>query len=396
MNQGFFQSGEVDRPAIHRMDCGVSCRLLRDCRFPKMKPTGEGKLKILVVAEAPGEKEDKENLQLFGPAGQLFREKLTEFGIDLDRDCRKTNAVRCRPPDNRAPTTQEILTCQPHIWEEIRMFKPKLIILLGQSALNSFLLNRQEKVGPIGRWRGFSIPDQKAQAWVCPTFHPSYILRSREGRVIRGKAEPIESVEEMVFTADLENALSHLRKPFPVAPVPKIRVNEVPSANFTGRQIAIDYETSGLRPWERKDHRIVSCAFGWESGACAWGMSADTIPYTKSVLIASNIQKIAHNCKFEHQWASQTLGVETQGWVWDTMLAAHMVDNRRRICKLKHQAYLNFGVEDWSGGMDFGDDEDDELNTLGSRELTDEDLRYNALDAWHTWQLYQKQKALFK
>ena len=88
--------------------------------------------------------------------------------------------------------------------------------------------------------------------------------------------------------------------------------------------------------------------------------------------------------------------VETQGWIWDTMLAAHMVDNRRRICKLKHQAYLNFGIEDWSRGMDFGDDEDNELNTLGNRELTDEDLRYNALDAFWCYKLYEKQMSQFK
>jgi DNA polymerase I-like protein with 3'-5' exonuclease and polymerase domains len=124
-------------------------------------------------------------------------------------------------------------------------------------------------------------------------------------------------------------------------------------------------------------------------------MSTDTILYTKSVLIASNIQKIAHNCKFEHQWAAQCLGVETQGWVWDTMLAAHLADNRKGICGLKHQAYLNFGIENW--GIDFEEDEDEnDGSPLVNAQPTEELLRYNSLDAFWTWQLYQKQKALFK
>ena len=69
-----------------------------------MPVTGEGRLKILILAEAPGEQEDAQNTQLIGPAGQVLRKTLAGFGVDLDRDCRKTNAVRCRPPGNRRPT----------------------------------------------------------------------------------------------------------------------------------------------------------------------------------------------------------------------------------------------------------------------------------------------------
>jgi uracil-DNA glycosylase len=392
MPEGFFHKEQID-PA-----CGGDCKLNRECRSPKMPVTGQGRMRILVVAEAPGNQEDRQNTQLIGPAGQVLRDALADFGVDLDRDCRKTNAVRCRPPENRKPTAVEIVSCQPHIWKEIREHQPKLILLLGQVALESFMLGKFKKAtGTIGRWRGFVIPDQKVQAWVCPMFHPSYILRSKEGRAIRGKAEPLLSVEERTFTADLEKALSCLHKPFPVAPVPEIKFHDFPEIpSFSEAIISIDYETTGLRPWERKDHRIVSCAFGWESGASAFPVSLESLDYLKRVLTDKSVRKIAHNIKFEHQWAVQTLGVKTQGWLWDTMLTAHMIDNRRNICKLKHQTYLNFGVEDWSGGMDFGDEDDEELNALGDRELTEEDLHYNALDAFWAFQLAQKQMGLFK
>lgn len=363
-----------------------------------MPVTGHGKMKILIIAEAPGEQEDQQGIQLIGPAGQVLRGALAEFGIDLDNDCRKTNAVRCRPPANRKPSRMEIVSCQSHIWEEIKKNPPKVIILLGQVAVESFFSGRSSKSpGAIGRWRGFIIPDQKAGAWVCPTFHPSYILRSREGRRIRGKEDPDMAVEERIFIADIEKALTHLHKPFLVAPVPKIFIDgpvHVQKASF----ISIDYETTGLRPWQKKEHRIVSFGICWRDGVLSRPMEGNNIDDLKRILSDPSIKKVGHNIKFEQTWATHCLGVETQGWVWDTMLAAHMVDNRRRICKLKHQIYLNFGVEDWTGKNSFGedDDEDDSDGLVNQGPPSPELLRYNALDAFWTYQLATKQMELFK
>ncbi len=388
----FFQLDKKD-------DC-YRCKLRFSCHSPKMPVTGQGRMKILIVAEAPGQEEDKQNTQLIGPAGQLLRDILAEFGIDLDRDCRKTNAVRCRPPDNRRPANQEIIACQPHIWEEIKEHPPKLILLLGQVAVESFLSGRVKSPGQIGRWRGFVIPDQKAQAWVAPTFHPAYILRSREGGAIRGRVQPILAIEERVFMDDMERALTHLKKPFPVAPTPKIRIGtdlhkEIACDDiFHGvKLMAVDFETTGLRPWERKEHRIISCGMCWGKEAISFPVNENTVGTLRSLLMANWIKRVAHNCKFEMQWAAQYLGVETRGWVWDTMLAAHILDNRRHICGLKHQVYLNFGVEDWSGKIDF---EGDGSNYNEYDKPTDELLQYNALDAFWTFQLYKKQRALFQ
>lgn len=393
MQQGFFNLG-VDFPLTTRRGKAqpfCPCGLQAGCHSPKMPVTGQGRMKILIVAEAPDEQEDKRNTQLIGPAGQVLRETLSEFGIDLDRDCRKTNAVRCRPPDNRKPTVMEIASCQSHIWEEIRANPPKLIILLGQVAVESFLYGRVKSPGMIGRWRGFAIPDQKAKAWICPTYHPSYILRSREGRAIRGKADPDMSVEGRTFMWDLENALGHLRKPFPVAPTPpKTEILDDLDGDtfYKVKEIAIDYETTGLRPWEKNGHRIISCGIHWQGRMIAFPVNEKTEGILRSVLLANWIKKIGHNIKFETQWAKKCLGKDTNCWIWDTMQAAHCLDNRRGICGLKHQVYLNFGVESW--GKDFDFDE----NPI--QEVTDELLTYNALDAFWTFQLYKKQKALFK
>lgn len=392
MNTGFFPTEAISSPVIQRLglrlDCGLSCKLDKGCRSPKMPVTGKGRLKILILAEAPGEQEDARNTQLIGPAGQVLRDSLAEFGIDLDRDCRKTNAVRCRPPGNRRPTGQEIATCVPHVWEEIKAHPPRLIIPLGQVAVESFLLGRTAKTpSSIGAWRGFCIPDQKAGCWVCPTFHPSYILRSQQGRAIRGKASREKSVEEFTFKTDLERALNHLRTPFPSIPLQewtgdKVRVKK-------GTTIAFDYETTGLRPWE-KGQRILSVGISDGKWAGAVPLTREFAREWKQVLVDPSIRKIAHNMKFEHQWSAHCLGVEVRGWVWDTMLAAHVIDNRPGITSLKTAAYLALGVDDWGGEVRSS------LKDLGMAGVTPALLEYNMKDAYYTFLLYERQRGLIK
>ncbi len=391
MNRGFFQSEVVNQPKELRASCGGSCRLLQGCKSPKMPVTGEGRMKILVIAEAPGEQEDKQNTQLIGQAGQLLREALSKFGVDLDQDCRKTNAVRCRPPDNRKPTGKEIAACRSHIDEEIKTNPPKLILLLGQTALESFLLGQWDKtVGTIGRWRGWTIPNQKFNCWVCPIFHPSYILREDDQAI------------ENTFVNDLENALQTVRIPLPIL-IPNIIPIDSSTAIQTllqggERTIAIDYETTGLRPYY-KGHKIVSCGVCTGNQAWAFPMTREVAPLWKQVLQSKKVKKIGHNIKFETSWARHCLGVETEGWLWDTMIAAHLIDNRRDITSLKFQAFVNFGSLDYSVEVAHllkSDGGKEGFNALKSEPPSDKLLHYNALDAWWTYWLAKKQWQYFK
>lgn len=392
MGLGFFTKEEINPP------CGGVCKLSAGCHSPKMPVTGRGEAGVLIIAEAPGATEDLKNTQLIGDAGKVLRRALAELGVDLDRDCRKTNAVRCRPPENRRPLPQEITACAPHIWNEIKEHPPKVIILLGDVALRSFLLGRWVPKS-IGQFRGFTIPDQKAGCWVLATFHPSYILRSQQGREIRGKATMMTSPEELIFKQDLARAIGMVNERFPIAPTPQWVEDWTIKQ---GDETAIDYETTGLRPY-RKGHRIVSLGLSDGKWMFALPMSLDFARKWKLSLQAPRLLKIAHNMKFEHQWAAHCLGVETQGWIWDTMIAAHVLDNRgdgenderhnEGITGLKLQVYLNFGVERWEPETRF---KPGEFNDWKDREPSQKDLRYNALDSFWTKQLANKQRRLFK
>ena len=188
--KGFFK--EIEKPTGRKKTKGAkkqgcsSCVLSENCITPKMHPTGKGKESILIIAEAPGQKEDEKGIQLIGQSGQLFRNILKEFDIDLDEDCWKTNAVICRPPKNRKPTNSEINNCRLNLFKTIEEYKPYKIITLGEIALQSLIGHRTSITG-ITKWTGHCIPDQDTQCWIFPTFHPAYILRDKDNRPLKNK-----------------------------------------------------------------------------------------------------------------------------------------------------------------------------------------------------------------
>src|SRR5262245_55709228 len=85
-----------------------SCGLYRTCLSPMIEPFGSFDKELMLIGEGPGETEDKRGKPWQGKAGNLLRNTLDEFDIDLVNDCISLNAVNCRPPSNRAPTPHEI------------------------------------------------------------------------------------------------------------------------------------------------------------------------------------------------------------------------------------------------------------------------------------------------
>jgi uracil-DNA glycosylase family 4 len=369
-----------------------------------MEATGEGKRGVLFIAEAPGEDEDRLNKQLIGRAGQYLRKKLLSYGIDLDRDCRKINAVNCRPANNRTPTSEEINHCRPRVWAEIESFRPKMIILLGGPAVESFLGGRWMKdLGGISRWRGFTIPDRDVSAWVCPTFHPSYVQRS---------LKMDNKVVEVIFDQDLEQAFDKLREPMPNFLNEKSLVtreynsrkiyNRLQSYIDWGQSIAFDYETTGLKP-QAPGHRIVTCSIS-TSGmeAFAFPIPEDGVVRRKLCEVISSpfIPKRAHNMKFEDTWSKEILGVHVGNWEWDSMIAAHIIDNRSLSSGLKFQAYIHFGLCDYDSHIEplLKSGENKVGNSFNRiHEIPMDDLLvYNGLDSLLEFRLSEIQMRMIK
>ena len=370
-----------------------SCKLREgDIQTPKMEPYGHGRKGILIIGEAPGKVEDHKGLPWQGRTGRLLQRTLGKLGIDMFNDCVSINSVNCRPPNNRAPTPFELDCCREVVIKGvIAECKPHIIILLGASAVKSFLAPRWPvDLGGITKWRGWRIPDQDYKAWVIPTYHPSYVSRidSREANTI-WEQDFLLAAE--VIDVDVPNYFE-----------PEIHIIEdlkVLNTLRDSKEAALDYETTGLRA-KARGHRIVCAAVAFNDRE----VYAFMMPQTKverkpfiDLLLDPGVGKMAHNIKFEHNWTLNRYGIEIVNWQWDSMLAAHQLDNRTGVTNLKFQTYVNFGV--LIKDVDVADflykKDDDGFNRIydlleepdGKTKL----LNHVALDAYYEYRLAQKQ-----
>lgn len=383
----------------------ITCGLYRGCKSPKMKSSGAGEKGIFVLAEYPGQREDEEGSQLVGESGQLFRRVLSDFDIDLDRDCRKYYSVNCRTPDGRIPKSLEIDCCRQRVFEEINIFKPKVILLLGDVAVESLFGHRWKKdLGGINKWRGWVIPDRDVGAWVIPTFNPFYIIRDGGG----GEEDSL-SVVETIFRQDLKNVVRYNNKKFPQFTKEEDKVScltDVNSINNALEKILIDkpelisfdYETTGLKP-QAEGHKIVCCSISDHSErAISFPLLDGCIPLLKEILMSRDIGKISHGLKFEESWSRNILGIKVNNWKWCSMLATHVLDNRKdRITSLKFQTFVNFGVINYDSHIESylksSDDEDSGGNSFNKIHLAPmkDLLVYCGLDSMFAHRLALKQ-----
>ncbi len=155
---------------IHK-DIGNCTRCaLHEGRTQIVHSTGNRQADLMFIGEAPGADEDAKGEPFVGRAGQLLN-KIIE-AIDLKReDVFIGNINRCRPPGNRTPTLEEAATCKPFLLREIAIVRPKVIVVLGNTACQNLL---ETKVG-ITKLRG-EFQDYYGVK-VMPTFHPAYLLR---------------------------------------------------------------------------------------------------------------------------------------------------------------------------------------------------------------------------
>lgn len=128
---------------------------------------------IVFVGEAPGAEEDKTGLAFVGRSGKLLTKMIEAMGLSREQVF-IANVAKCRPPENRPPTQEEMKTCSPFLLAQLKVIKPKMIIALGKTATVGLgILKQTDSLSPargkIHSWDG--IP-------VIVTYHPSYLLRS--------------------------------------------------------------------------------------------------------------------------------------------------------------------------------------------------------------------------
>lgn len=133
--------------------------------------TGSSNADLMFVGEAPGHNEDVQGEPFVGRAGQLLTKIIEAIGFKRD-DVYIANILKCRPPENRNPASDEIALCTPHLIKQIEIIGPKIICALGTFAAQT-LLNTKESIGSL-RGKFHEYQGTKLLA----TYHPAYLLRS--------------------------------------------------------------------------------------------------------------------------------------------------------------------------------------------------------------------------
>lgn len=133
---------------------------------------------LMIIGEAPGAEEDRRGEPFVGRAGKLLDAMLKAIGFDREQVF-IANILKCRPPNNRDPLPEEVMSCEPYLKQQIAEIKPKLILAVGRIAAQNLLKTDT----PIGRMRGQQYSYGEAGIPVVVTYHPAYLLRSpREKR----------------------------------------------------------------------------------------------------------------------------------------------------------------------------------------------------------------------
>ena len=135
---------------------------------------GNFRSKIMLVGEGPGQKEDEIGKPFMGDAGKLLNKMLA--AIDIKREnIYITNVVNYRPPNNRKPTTAEINKYSKFLYEHISIINPKILIIMGGTAMEALIGNNFKISKERGIWKDVIIKGKTYLSIV--TFHPAYLLR---------------------------------------------------------------------------------------------------------------------------------------------------------------------------------------------------------------------------
>ena len=171
----------ADLPA-HLEALAAECDACRRCglghgRIQVVVSRGNPAARLMVIGEGPGAQEDASGLPFVGRAGQLLDQMLESVGIDSNRDAYVCNVVKCRPPDNRKPTAEEMAACMPWLQRQIALVNPGVILLAGATAMEGVLGVKGGITKLRGQWRQGSGEVLEGR-WLMPILHPSYLLRN--------------------------------------------------------------------------------------------------------------------------------------------------------------------------------------------------------------------------
>jgi DNA polymerase-1 len=402
MNQGFFniekkksiKNKTAKNKTVKSVNCD-SCGFDKTCSSPKMEIYGKGKKSILVIGTAPTGNEDKSGEQLTGESGKKLKAIFRDAGISISRDCFKTNALLCNPPKGKKIGNNNINACRRKLLHKVKKYKPEKIITLGATALQALIGDRVSVGESALRWTGWKIPDQDLKCWIYPTYDIQQLIKNPQDKAlqnifINNIQDAINHDEEFPDYSEDKKCVEILRTPYEAC----LFIDSIQEKSNS----TIDIEATGSKPhYEKQELVTMSIAIG-ENRSVVFPFFDDRKfrISVKKYLKNPKKKKTAHNLKYEDSWLSNKLKCPVRGWYWDTMVVAHILDNRRKITSLDDQVYFNFGISDYSSHIKNylipKEKGAKQLNNIHDLDI-DELLLYNGLDTLYTHRLKKVQSS---
>lgn len=385
--KGFFHGSDLAKkpPPARQPQCG-QCKLYRGCQSPKIPVQGKGRAKVLFVGSGATKADDVAGRHMAGDAGQyLAGVWRTCTSQPLRRSAWLTNSTICGT--DKRPDSAQVNACSPTWRAAVAEYKPQVIIPMGEQAVASVVSHLWgQAAGGVDKWAGQVIPDQTLNAWVCPTWEPGEVM---------GNKDP---VTRKLWHDHLTAAAACQGVPWPDGPPDwkkevKLYQQDAPMAAaldaITERGtgvVAWDYEGNCLKP-EYHGAQLASVAVSWgrlwQPETTFAGLLGPQTRAALSRLLRSPVPKVAANMKFEDRWTRQAFGHGVRNWVWDTMLGAHVADNRTGVTGVKYQAYAMLGQPIYDDGVTvyLKSKPSTKLNRIRQQVSVRKLLTYNGMDA---------------
>ncbi len=387
----------------------LSCGLYKaGCTSPRMQVTGLGEKGILIISDYPTGTDDRNSSHLSGESGKLLQEELKKHDVHIYNDVWRINVVNCRPVDSRSmarePKAKEIKCCSAAIETAIKELKPKKVIILGNSLTIKAIYGPRIKRMSTPVCRGLRFRDNNWGCWVYTIYHPKTLLADHRNDLLRD-----------VWNRDIEFIIKD-DKVFSKIIIDTSKLNILTTAESIVKvlrvllknkgTIAFDYETTNLKPYQ-KGQKLLSCSYTTEDyETYTFPIQHKVLPIADQLRIMKmwakviadpKIFKVVAGYTMETSWSEYVLKVASKGFLWDTQLATHILDNRPGITGLKFQLFQKFGIEEYdkgakkyikpAPGSDFNRMEEMPLIKM---------LRYNGIDSYGTMLLFHNQRKEFR
>ena len=291
----------------------------KECRSNQIQGWGSESPDLLIVGEGPSWEDDSYAKPFAGSGGEMVRSLLRQAGFDLNK-IRYTLSVRCKLPNNLPPTTKQINFCSANIEQEVRRYRPKLIMPMGNIPCKSIL----KKAG-IRNLRGIptSVEYGGRTFPVLPTYSIGVVMRDptmqsyieqdliRAAKILYQTEEPLEDTKYQ--TADTE------------AKADKViaKVSSLPD----GTLVAMDIEANSVNTYD-KDYQILSIALSWKekSAVCILFDNVDPVNFLGRLFALKNIRYLFHNGTYDVSGIMRYTKVNRSRWKHDTILMSSALD----------------------------------------------------------------------